>query len=308
MLRRLIALCGCMMFLLATAPGRAEEVQPASHTAPVPLPEPTSGEGVQFSQRPAEVGDRVAQQVELTMHLNTSILQSGQVAHQQNVSQEHRQQRLVEVLKVVEGNVRKARVFFPQSRGKSPGGEKPGEEVVEPVEGKTYLVTRQGKLLLVTDTQGAIPPRAEFEIVYTSMQSLGLPNPLAKFLLGRTIHVGESIEVPQAIAASMLGFGAELGEVKQFQLRLKELSTYEGDPCALFDAKIEVAGGADQPLHVEVAGPVVILTESCRTVVTELRGSLSMDAVEHTREGSYQYQGSGELSVAVHAHYRSRPQ
>jgi hypothetical protein len=254
------------------------------------------------------VGDRVAQQVELSMQLSTSILQSGQVAHEQSVAQEQRQQRLVEVLEVAEGHVRKARVTFPQSRGKSPNGERPGEEVVEPVEGKTYLVTRKGKQLLVTDAQGAIPPRAEFEIVFTSMQSLGLPNPLAQFLLDRTLRVGETIEVPQTIAAGMLGFGAELGEVNLFRLQFKELSKYDGAPCAVFEAKIEVAGGNQQPLRVEVGGPVVILTESCRTVVTELRGPLSVDAVQQTRGGSYQYQGQGELSVAVHAHYRSRPQ
>ncbi len=305
---RILALSGCIMFFLAAASGRSEEVLPATHTAPVALPEPTSGESVQFSQQPAEVGDRVAQQVEFAMNLNTSILQSGQVAHQESMSQEHRQQRLVEVLEVAQGNVRRARVTFPLSRGKSPDGENPDEEVVEPVEGKTYLVARQGKQLLVTDAKGAIPPRAEFAIVYSSMQSLGLPNPLAAFLLGRKIHVDETMEVPQSIAAGMLGFGAELGQVKQFQLRLKELSTYEGAPCAVFDAKIEVANGADQPLRVVVAGPVVILTESCRTVVTELTGLLSVDAVEHTRGGSYQYQGSGELRVAVHAHYRSRSQ
>ena len=305
---RILAVSGCVMFLLSTATGRTEEVQPATDTALVPLPETTSEKSVQFSQQPAEVGDRVAQQIDFAMHLNTSILQSDQIAHQQSVSQEHRQQRLVEVLEVAQGNVRQARVTFPQSRGTSPDGENPDKEVVEPVEGKAYLVTRQGKQLLVTDVNGAIPPRAEFEIVYTSMQSLGLPNPLAAFLLGRTIHVGETIEVPQSIASEMLGFGAELGEVKQFQLRLKEPATYEGSPCAVFDAKILVAGGADQPLRVGVVGPVVILTESCRTVVTELTGPLSVDAVEHTRGGSYQYQGSGEVRVAVHAHYRSRSQ
>ena len=77
---------------------------------------------------------------------------------------------------------------------------------------------------------------------------------------------------------------------------------------AVFDAKIEVAGGGDQPLRMEVAGPVVILTESCRTVVTELAGPLSIDAVEHTSQGSYQYQGAGELRVAVRARYERRTQ
>ena len=291
------------MLLAAAAHGRADEVRPASHVAP-----PTAAAGVQFSQQSAQVGDRVTQQVDLELNLSTSIIQSGQLAHQENMSMERRQQRLVEVTEVAEGKVRRARVTFSRSRHKSPENENSEQEVVQPVEGKTYLLTRQGEQLLVTDPQGVIPPREEFEIVFSSMQSLGLPNPLAQFLLTRTIQVGQTLELPKEIAAQMLGFGNELGEVKRFQLQLDELSTFEGEPCAVFAATIEVIGTASQPMQISVTGPVVILTETCRTVVTDLTGPLSFDEVERTSLGSYQYRAAGTMRVAVRASYAKRSQ
>ncbi len=201
----------CFTMLLAAAThGQADEVQPATHVAPVLLPEPTVAAGVQFSQQPAQVGDRVAQQVDLELNLSTSIIQSGQLAHQENMSMERRQQRLVEVTEVAEGKVRRARVTFSRSRHKTPENDDSEQEVVQPVEGKTYLLTRQGKQLLVTDPQGVIPPREEFKIVFSSMQSLGLPNPLAQFLLTRTIQVGQTLELPKEIDSQMFGFGNEL--------------------------------------------------------------------------------------------------
>ncbi len=300
------------MFLAPPAPSQADEVRPATHVAPVRLPEPTAAPGVQFSQQPAQVGDRVDQQIDLELNLSTSIIQSGQLAHQEKTSMERRQHRLVEVTEVTEGKVRRARVTFSLSRHKTPENDDskqgPEQDVVQPVEGKTYLLTRQGKQLLVTDTQGAIPPREEFEIVFTSMQSLGLPNLMAQFLLTRTIHVGQTLELPKDIAEQMLGFGNELGEVKRFQLQLKELSTFEGEPCAVFAATIEVVGTASQPMQISVTGPVVILTETCRTVVTDLTGPLSFEAVERTSQGSYQYRATGTMRAAVRACYAKRTQ
>jgi hypothetical protein len=318
-LRCLLAIACLTIFVATAAPGHADEVQPATHVAPVRLPEPTAPVSVRFSQQPAQVGDRVAQQVDFELNLSTSIIQSGQVANQENTLLQRRQQRLVEVTEVAEGKVRRARVTFSLARHNAPENnnseqrpeQEPQHQDMQPVEGKTYLLTRQGEQLLVTDAQGAIPPRDEFEIVFSSMQSLGLPNPLAQFLLDRTIHVGQSLELSKEIAAQMLGFGDELGEVKRFELELKELSTYEGAPCAVFAATIEIAGNgeaAGDSMQINVTGPVVILTETCRTVVTDLTGPLSFDAHQHTSLGSYQYRATGTMRATVRARYAKRTQ
>ena len=171
------------------------------------------------------------------------------------------------------------------------------------MEGKSYLLTREGSQLKVTELDGSIPPQEEFEIVFGSMQSLGLPNPLAEFLLGRSIQVGQSIELPQAIASDMLGIGHEFGEVDRFQLELKELASLAGQQCAVFVANINVGGQANSPMDLQVTGTVVILTESCRTLLAELSGPLTMNSVERTSRGNVQYQAQGSMSVAVRSDY-----
>ena len=301
-----LAIVCCYTTLLAV--GFADEIQSASHTAPVRLPKPMAAATVRFAQQPARVGDRVAQQVDLELHLDTSIIQSGQVAAREPTSMAHRQQRLVEIVAVDEGKVRRARVTFAHSRHRSPENEHPEEDVVQPIEGKTYLLTRQGEQLLVTDLQGTIPPREEFEIVFNSMQSLGKPNPLAQFLLERTIRVGQTLELPQEIAGQMLGFGNELGQVEKFELQLKELSTFDGAPCAVFAASIAIAGGVGGPMQIDVTGPVMILTETCRTVVTDLTGPLSFDTLRQTSQGNFRYEATGTMRAAVRARYANSTQ
>ena len=209
---RLYLLVLALALTCATGRTIAQEVQQASHnglSATSPLG-PSSG--VQFSQVPAQVGDKVTQQVAMELNLQTSIVQQGQIAQQQETTMRRGQRREVEVLEVEEGRVVRARVVFPHSRHLLPEHGSDQGEQVQPVEGKTYLLTRKGEQLIVRYPDGTIPPKEEFEIVFGSMQSLGKPNPLGKFLLERSFEIGQTIELPQEIAAGMLGLGHELGQ------------------------------------------------------------------------------------------------
>ena len=275
------------------------EVQPAAH------PAPTSAASVRFSQQPAHVGDRVAQQLSVKLDLSTTITQSGQIANRSTTSLERQQLRLIEVQEVVAGHVRRAKVVFRKHREKSPENEDPQQLVAQSVEGKSYLVAREGKQLIVTDLEGAIPPQKEFEMVVNDMQMLGQPNPLAKFLVGRTLHVGDKLQLPKQIAEQLLGLGDPFGKVKKFEFQLQDLQVIDEQPCAVFAAIIALAGDAQSPIKVNVQGQFAIQTASCRTVVSRLTGPLNLATTERTALGSYLYTVEGGLRVAIRSQYAS---
>ncbi len=209
---------------------------------------------------------------------------------------------------MVDGSVRRAHVTYPLSRitqphAISPKNDQPDQEVVQAVETKSYLVTRQGERLLVTDVDGAIPPQEEYEIVVTSLQNFGLPNPLINFLLGQTVSVGERLQLPQEIAEQLMGLGDQFGKVEQFELVLKSIEAIDGQPCAVFGATIEAVGEQANPIKLRAFGQIVIQTETCRTVRAELSGPLTLSTVEHTPEGSFQYSARGNMHVAVRSQY-----
>ena len=60
------------------------------------------------------------------------------------------------------------------------------------------------------------------------MQMVGRPNPLAQFLAGRTIAVGEKIELPSAVASQIFNLGDKFGKVSRFTLTLKKVQTEGG--------------------------------------------------------------------------------
>lgn len=256
-----------------------------------------------FTQQAAQVGDRVAQTVGTELQLNTTITQAGQAANEDQTKLTRRQQRFIEVLEITDGQVRRAHVTFPYSRVTSPDGGDTEKEVVQPIEKKSYLVTRDGEQLQITDPEGVLPPKEEFELVAAGLQNFGLPNPLAEVLLGRTIRVGERLQLPQAIAQQMMGLGQQFGEVKQFELELKSIQQIEDQSCAVFGATIDAVGDAENPVRIRAFGQVVIQTATCRTVRADLSGPLTLSTVEHTPAGSFQYKAQGNMRVALKARY-----
>lgn len=294
-----------VLVLLATAcvPVAAQQVEQATHVQPQ-TDLPPSGP-IRFAQQPGAVGDRVVQRVAMQLDLQTSIVQSGQIAQQQDTLMKRGQKRTVEVLEVVEGRVRRAHVTFDHSRQLLPTGNGEGQEETQSVEGKTYELTRVGEQLQIRYPDGSTPPLDEFEIVFGSMQSFGLPNPLAEFLLGRSFQIGQTLQMPRKIAKRMLGFGNELGEVSKFELTLQEVKEYQGSMCAVFAANILVGGGPGSPVSLKVTGPVLVRLDSCRTVLADFTGPMSMNSIEQTSQGSYQHQATGTIRVAVRSQYGS---
>jgi len=293
---------------VVAAEAENQSVANTRQTAPTKLPPVVEAEQVTFAQQPSRVGDRVAQSVGVELQLQTTITQAGQQAHEGQTSLKRRQQRFIEVLEVTEGNVRRAHVTFPFSRVistelTSPESGDPAQEKVQAVEKMSYFVTREGERLFVTDAEGAIPSQAEYEIVVTSLQELGRPNPLIEFLSGRTIRVGERLQLPQEIAEQMIGFGDQLSKVKQFELELKSVEEIDGERCAVFRSTIEAIGAASNPVRIRAFGRVVIQTETCRTVRAELSGPLTLSTAEHTPAGGFQYRAQGNMRFAVRAQY-----
>jgi hypothetical protein len=280
---------------------RAEDtgVQTAIHTSPVTPPR--TGQLVEFAPATTIVGEKVLQRVGLELNLHTVIKQDGKVAHDGTTSLRRRQERTIEVLEVVEGRARKAKVTYTLSRVMSPESNEPTTEITQPVEGKTYLITREGERLLVTESDGSIPTQKEFELVVNSMDTFGQPNPLAEFLLTRQIRVGESVEIPQHIAGVMMGLDS-LGEVQKFELLLSEVKSINGKECAVFVATILAQGKPENPLKVEAGGKVVIELATCRTLEATLTGPLALQSTDQKTE----YSATGDLLLAIRSQYTAK--
>jgi hypothetical protein len=160
------------------------------------------------------------------------------------------------------------------------------QSVQQPVVGKTYRVERLRGGLSIFDEEGEVPPQDEFQIVWHNMESFGKPNPLADFLAGQTVAVGQTIDLPTAAAMTLLAFGEDVVAVEQFSLTLAEVHEIDGRKRAVFGAFVSSRSHGRNQMGMQVEGKLIVDAATCRV--------LSLDLVS----------GRGKIQVVMRGEFR----
>ena len=137
------------------------------------------------------------------------------------------------------------------------------------------------------------------------MDTLGRPNPLADFLGGHTVHVGDKLSLPHEVAERLLGLGDDLGQVSRFELVLTDVKTVERHAeCGVFSASIDAASTNASQMRMQVDGSLVIQAGTCRAIEADFRGPLGMSETRGSLTEKYQLTGTGHISAKIATIYR----
>jgi hypothetical protein len=258
---------------------------------------PRSSPRVTFAPIAPAAGDRVDQTLTVALDLESTVRQGDQELDKSTTSMVRQQDRTVIVEQVVDGRTVAARVRFAKcERSIDQQTSQP------PVVGKTYLCHRvDDETLRITRADGSLASPEEFSIVSESMDSLGRPNPLADFLAGKTVAVGDVLEVPLEIGAELLGSNESLGHVSKFNLELQSVDATEG--VAKFAVEMETQGSEKTQMRLIVTGGLDVEIKSCRTRRLAISGPMGMA----TTMGSYSTAQTtyvrGKLKLSMSAEY-----
>jgi hypothetical protein len=284
----------------------AQSIAPASYdrVANVAADAPT----VQFSRRAPQVGDQLQQVLSVGLNLNTMVRQDQQVLEKSKTSIRREQTRVVTATHVHDGvtmavSVRYAAATRELATGPADGEFGDPQRKPQPVEGKVYRVARDGEALVITAEDGSVPPLDEYEIIALNMESLGRPNPLADFLAGKTLAIGQQISLPAEVAEKLMGLGGELGEVTRFDLTLKSVATVGERKCAVFQSNIEAVSNDSSQMRLAVEGPLAIEIDTCRTVDATFAGPIGMSETRGSLSATYQLTGTGRMSIHIATKY-----
>lgn len=271
-----------------------------------------SAQSVTFARQPAQVGDEVEQNLSLDLKMTMTMRQGNEVAGKSVTTVRTNQRRVLTTTEVNNGRTIAVRVQYPTSTKQEAVLEANDSTThpqvsPQPVQGKTYLCrrgTEENAELVVTDEQGNRPPTDEYEIVAQQMQMVGRHNPLAQFLAGRTIAVGQEVELPSGVASQLFNLGDKFGKVSKFVLALERTQTEHGATYAVFKSNVEaMANGATQ-MRLEVEGPLVVDIATCRAQKMALIGPIGMSETRGTYSKTYQLIGTGKLNMSIASTYR----
>ena len=257
-------------------------------------------DGYTFQHKSPVVGEQWTNKVQFDMSLKTKYRYPGQET-QQTISQDQQHQvRELTVLTVQPDYSTQVKVFFKKaSRQTRTADQKDTEWLPQPVNGKTYVVRRAENELIVINQHGQVPPDNELTIVKQSMQSIGRPNPLAQFLTGRTIAIGETVQLPAELASSFLGSTQATSQSKAVPMKLVNIRDIDGVSCGIFAAKIHNISQNGPRTSTHMTGHLAVQLNTCRTIYVSFRGPVTMRQTRMVANQEYTVEATGSLAVAM---------
>ncbi|QDU91393.1 hypothetical protein Pla175_48150 [Pirellulimonas nuda] len=258
-----------------------------------------SAQSATFVSRAPQIGEQSEQHTRVELALSTRARRGAEVVEESDARVRRELTRVVTARRVEDGLMTAADVRF----GAVSQSDGPGPAVAEPIENKRYHCQRVDDGLRVTTPDGQLPRMEEYTIVAANMEALGQPNPLAEYLAGKTVAVGQRVELPPEIAERMLGIGKQLGAAQRFDLTLRRIETIAGRACAVCDAEIEAASHERGQMRLLVAGPLTLEIEGCRAVSADLTGPIGIAEPRLAPGGTLQVESTGKLSVALRSRY-----
>ena len=275
---------------------RAQPDRPAINRPAAPR-----GQVITFASQPSKVGDTIQQEVEHRMEMKTTIFKNKVKVKEQATKLTRKQRRRVTALKVQRGSVIGARVTFDLADEIVQEGNQPSKTKALPIVKKTYSVVRNGEQLLITDSEGNIPPMEEFNAVLQSMESIGKPNPLAQFLAGKRIAVGQTITMPKELAKAFLGSVNEAGDITRFEMTLTGLQNVAKQKAAVFRVSVEAKSQGRMQMGLQLSGSVAISPATSRTLAIQLEGPIGIAETHATGGENIMLQGQGKIGIAMTA-------
>lgn len=310
----------------ATKWTRIPEVRQTAFDRDKPLTE-AAAQSVTFGQQLLHVGDQSEQSVSVEMRMKLIMRRENELlgSHQSTVRTS--QHRVVTTTAIEGDRAMSVAVRYPEATKQIVAAEAPTapaadgtptadavaqyQPVAQPVQGKTYLCRREpgdnGKLI-VTDEAGNTPPKEELEIVAPQMETVGRPNPLVQFLAGRTVTVGQQLDVPRELASRIFNLGDKFGEITRFTLTLKSVRHDAGINYADFVASVDATSNDASQMRLEVEGPLTVQVDSCRATDIHLVGPIGLSETRGSYSTACQVIGTGhvQLNIASAFHEASR--
>lgn len=255
-------------------------------------------EVVEFRNRPAEIQDQVTQSIECHLNAERAIRQHKQVIDKSKQQFRRDQVRTVRVLQVSNGNATQALIQYEKSSTKIAVENGRVVEANQPVAGKTYLVERKQQELIIRSEKGLAVSEEEDQILRTQLQTFGLPNPLAQFLNGKRIRIGQSVDVPEEVARELLGLTGNNGKTDKLALRLSGMRSVSGTNCAVFETLLK-SHSDESSISLLMKGELLIDPATCHTKTIELEGPVAISELRGPPEGRFMVSTNGSLKVAV---------
>jgi hypothetical protein len=260
----------------------------------------TGAQQTTFTHRPAGNGQDIWQHVTFFANTMTTYEQGGQKISQRHVYITREQVRRVTILDASPGPANRVQVTYEKAQVTRSQRGRDAKIEPQPVSGKSYVVMRPEQEIAVFDLHGEPVPETEAVIVRENMQFVGKPNPLAQFLHGRTLQLGEEVHVPRELAQEMLGWKSNYGQVDRVTLTLRRVTP---DGIAILDTVMVGLPVPQLSNNTELKGQLHVAVDTCRTTATNLKADLAIHKTRGPEGHTFTVSHEGQANIHTQARF-----
>jgi hypothetical protein len=265
----------------------------------------TAADSVQFNCRVPQAGHYGTHDVKYELDLDVSVHQAQKVISSEQQKLIRNQTRQITVLKVDGDRVTQVRANYPKARATITRGKQSGGGDTQPIEGKTYIVERSAdNKLVIKGLDGSDVPDEERSLVAASMESVGRPNPLGKFLHGKSVAIGQTIALPNELASDLLGLRDTGGNAQKVELTLKAVRQEPDRRVAQFDMLVVIKPDANSSL--DIKGDIQLDVNTCQVAAANFTGPVAIAETYGPEGHTFEIRSDGTMRVAIRSHYANR--
>jgi hypothetical protein len=255
-------------------------------------------------------GQQVEQRVQTHSRLQTTFTQSQQLISSDTKNRKTEQIRKVLVIEGRPERTAQVQVSYESATDRD-AGKLLSRPQPQPVAGKRYLVSRdvadKTAELIITYTDGTQPPADELAIVDANMQAVGKTNPIAQFLNGKKVEIGEQLSLPAELAAELLS-PALANEAERVDLRLLRLAAIDHHAAAVFATQIVGRMNEQDQPSFDCHGEITIAVATCRTLGIDMKAKVSLTEERGPAIAPFEVNNVGEVAIQMSATYEPHAQ
>ncbi|MCK6527014.1 hypothetical protein L6R50_05435 [Myxococcota bacterium] len=268
-------------------------------------PPPATGAEGRMARRPDRVGDSFVEDSELHMEISVTATVGGHEIMRQSLSSTETTRGRSVVLDAAGGRASRVRVTYDVARQAACSNGAAEQEAASPIQGRTYLVAREGGALVVADPEGKPVPGPEAEAVRGRNGGLGGPAPFQDVLAGMDFPPGERVVLPDAVARGVLDVYEEDAAVSDFGLVRTGSRREEGREIALFDASVRMSmrDPAGFGLDIDLLGKMEVYADDVRFGSIRMAGPVTVSGEAGQDGMTIRVEGSGSARL----HHQRRP-
>jgi len=202
----------------------------------------------------------------------------------------------------------RVRFLLAEETSQKPGKDA-SEKKVDPVAGKTYLVTAAATgLPTVTTAGGRAVSDEEKKKIQSTFSDIGHRDPVCAALVGRTLKPGEVISLDPSVVREMMRMDEkEKVDVESLTVSLREVRKRKSMRVAVFNVGIRLHGDMEgqesMKMTMQAGGTVEYGLDNCWAVQEETQGPITLSGSVVANGQTITMQGRGSVLSTLRMDY-----